>query len=245
MEKFTLYDLLGLFLPGVLFIFFCNVLNNLYNVCPALLTSGGSDIGIGILLCFALVTGAMLYSVNFYLEKKAGWYRWLFGMKKKVADLFLEMTSLHQLMNTTLNRKAVEWYGKEIYFSKDRFNALPETDQEQAKDTQDEYYDRMYYELEYMNKIDTPKTFQSFYYFFRQLVTASMVLLVMLVILQVASLIPCSGLIQPELNIPIWLAICFLITLILSAGNARWYRKSMIAKMYWAYFTHLNQPLNK
>jgi len=245
MEKFSLYDLLGLLLPGVLFVYFCNVLNSLYHVFPFLFTSDVWDISIGILLCFALITGAMLYALNFWLINNWKWFNWLFGMNHPVGDLYLEMISLHKLMNGTLNRKAIEWYGKDIYYSDADFKCLTKTEQKQAKEFQDEYYDRMYYELEYENKIENPKTFQSFYFFFRQLVTACLLLLLLIGILQVVILIPSSGLIQPKASDSIWFAICLLISLILSAILARWYRKRMVMKMYWAYFTLLNQTLNK
>lgn len=244
MEKFSLYDLLGLLLPGVLFVYFCNVLNSLYHVFPFLFTSDGWDISIGILLCFALITGAMLFVLNFWLVKKARWFNRLFGMNNHVADLFLEMKSLHKCMNSTLNKKAIEWFGKEIYHTETDFNNLTVNEQKQAKDLQDEYYDRMYYELEYENKIENPKTFQSFYFFFRQLVTACLLLLLLIGILQLVTLIPSSGLIQPKASDTIWFAICLLLSLILSAILARWYRKRMVMKMYWAYFTHLNKTLN-
>ena len=200
MEKFSLYDLLGLLLPGFLFVYFCTVLNALFNVCPFLVDTNGLDISLGILLCFALITGAMLYAVNFWLVNYAQWYNRLFKMNKHVTDLYLEMKTLHKFMNETLNRKATEWYGKEIFYTRTKFKSLIDADQKQIKELQDEYYDRMYNELEYINKIDTPKTFQSFYYFFRQLVTANLVLLTAGIILQVTSLFSFSGLCHPSIN---------------------------------------------
>ena len=243
MEKFSLYDFLGLLLPGVLFVYFGTVLNMLFNVCPLLVAANGSNFSIGILLCLALITGAMLYAINFWLVAKPKWYNRLFGMYKHVADLFLEMGPLPKQMNNTLNQKAKEWYSEEIFFTNSDFENLNLSRQKQVKDNQEEYYDRMYYELEYVNKIEHPKTFQSFYFFFRQIVTACLLLIAIIGILQFASLVPFFGLNQPQVKNTIWLVACLSITLILSAQLARWYRKRTIMKMYWAYFTHLT--LNK
>jgi len=244
MEKFSLYDLLGLLLPGVLFVYFCNVLNSLFGVFTLFDTSIGWNFDIGILLCFALIAGAMLYAINFWLITKR-WYNWLFGMKKHVAELYLELNVPHLPMNETLNRKAKEWYGNNIFFSKEELKHRGTQMTEQEKNLQDELYDRMYYELQYLDKIDSAKTLQSFYYFFRQTVTACLLLLILFIILTFFGLVKGTSIPPNKADYIIWIPILLLLTTILSARHAQWYRKSMVLKMYWAYFTHLNQPLNK
>ena len=109
---------------------------------------------------------------------------------------------------------------------------------------QDEYYDRMYYELEYIGKIENAKAFQSFYFFFRQTTLACIVLLILGIVLQLLSLFSFFSLKTPETNSILWLAALLIILLLISIQLARWYRKRMVMKMYWAYFTHLNQTLN-
>ncbi len=42
-----------------------------------------------------------------------------------------------------------------------------------------------------------------------------------------------------------WLAAGLILALLLSVGHARWYRETMVLKLYWAYFTHLVQTKNK
>jgi hypothetical protein len=101
---------LGLLLPGVLFVYFCNVLNTHFNVFLYLITSERWEVSLATLLCFALVAGAMLYSINYFLVKNLKWYGRLFGMYKHVADLNPKLGSLHKFMNSMLNRKAVEMY---------------------------------------------------------------------------------------------------------------------------------------
>lgn len=244
MEKFSLYDFLGLLLPGVLFVYFGNVLNLLYNFFPFTYTVSAWDISALILLCVALVAGAMLYTVTFWLIK-CQWYNGLFGLKKHVADLYLELNVPFQSMNEVLNKKAMEWCGKNIFFSKAELTArnMPLTDEE--KNLQDSYYDRMYYELEYVDKIDSAKTLQSFYYFFRQTVTACLMLLVLHFILIVVGLFSGTVMANSEAKLVFWIPVLLLTILVLSVGHARWYRKSMVLKIYWAFFTHLNQTSNK
>lgn len=244
MEKFSLYDLLGLLLPGVLFVYFCNVLNSLYKIFPFSYATSEWDISAFILLCFALVAGAMLYAVTFWLIKKR-WYSWLFGMKNHVADLYLELNIPFQSMNEVLNKKAMEWCGKNIFFSKEELTARNMQLTAEERNLQDSYYDRMYYELEYVDKNNSAKTLQSFYYFFRQTVTACLLLLVLYFLLTIVCLLSGTEIPSSEAKQVFWIPVLLLLTAIFSASHARWYRKSMVLKMYWAYFTHLNQPLNK
>lgn len=67
MEKFSLYDLLGLLLPGVLFLHFLGTLNNLFVKANIAFPDTGLDLGIYI--CFSLILGAVLYSASFYLTQ--------------------------------------------------------------------------------------------------------------------------------------------------------------------------------
>ncbi|MBL4561011.1 MAG: hypothetical protein JKX79_08505 [Labilibaculum sp.] len=156
MGKFSLYDLLGLLLPGVIFMFFCNAISKLYGISYTFSGMLNWQVNIGISLCFALIIGAMLYTANFYLVKKSC-YNWLLGMYKQLTVLYLKMEFLHQLMNETLNIKSNEWYGKNIFFNKADFDVLPKNQQKETEGLQDEFYDRMYYELEYHAKIEHAK----------------------------------------------------------------------------------------
>lgn len=240
MGKFSLYDLLGLLLPGVLFLFFTYAISNIYGLPPEFLGPLNWQVNIGISLCFALIIGAMLYTANFYLVKKSCYNR-LLGMCKHVTVLYLKMKFLHQLMNKTLNEKADEWYAKNIFFSKADFDILPKDKQKEIEDLQDEFYDRMYYELEYHGKIEHAKTFQSFYFFFRQTALACIILLLLAIFLFALHFIPSLHLIKPDTCNSLWLGGLLFFILFVSARLAQWYRKQMVMKMYWAYFTHLKQ----
>ena len=244
MEKFSLYDLLGLLLPGILFVYFGNLLNLIFGIFKFSVSTSGWDINTLIFLCFALIAGAMLYAVNFWLIKK-NWYNWLFGMKKHVADIYMELAVPFDQMNQTLNKKATDWFGEKIFFSPDELKTDDTLLTGEKRKLQDSFYDRMYYELEYLDKIDSAKTLQSFYYFFRQTVTACLVLLAIFILLSAVYLATNLKVQASEPNLILWVPVLLLLTTSLSVGHARWYRKSMVLKMYWAYFTHLNQTPNK
>jgi len=162
-------------------------------------------------------------------------------MYKPVDALYLKMKFLHTLMNESLNKKAKAWYGRPIYYSHTDFHKLPAHEQKTVGDLQDEYYDRMYYELEYHAVIDQPKTFQSFYFFFRQIALAGLLLLLINLLLSSLSFIPNTSLNPIDLMASLSQTTFLIVILIVSVCLARWYRKRMVMKMYWAYFTHINQ----
>jgi hypothetical protein len=240
MGKFSLYDLLGLLLPGVFFLFFCGAISNIYGLPPVFLGVLNWQVNIGITLCFALIIGATLYATNFYLVKKQ-WYNRPLGMYKHVTVLYLKMNFLHQLMNETLNIKANEWYGKNIFFNQADFELLPKDKQTETEDLQDEFYDRMYYELEHHGKIEHAKTVQSFHFFFRQTALACILLLLLNSILFALYLIFSIHAGKSLLFSKLLLDGLLFFILFVSARLAQWYRKRMVMKMYWAYFTHLKQ----
>lgn len=244
MEKFSLYDLLGLLLPGVLFVYFCNLINTVFKVYTISVQTDGWNINTLIFLCFALIAGAMLYAINFWLLKQS-WYEWLFGMKKHVAEIYPELNLPFPQMNQSLNKKASDWYSEEIFFSPAQLKLNSNLLTEEQKKLQDSFYDRMYYELEYLDKINSAKTIQSFYYFFRQTVTACLLLLLIFFVFAIIFFLSKAKIEYNNVDQILWIPILLLATITLSIGHARWYRKTMVLKMYWAYFSHLNQIPNK
>ena len=245
MEKFSLYDFLGLLLPGVIFLFFGNVINNLFGVVPILFTTLDFEINIVILLCFALIIGATLYVLNFHLIKTK-WYNRIFGMHKHVADIYLKLGYLHPFMNKILNQRAMEWYKEKIFLTRKKFEELEDKEKKRIRKLQDKYYDRMYYELEYLDKNEISKAFQSFYYFFRQTALACVILLFGIFVFQLISLFQILGFTAQKNDIIkiLWLSIILIIVLIISVLLAKWYRKRLIMKIYQTYFNHIQITSN-
>lgn len=245
MEKFSIYDLIGLLLPGYVFVYFCKLLNSTFFVFPDFFIQNDNDIGIGAFLSLALIFGSLFFALNFFLVKKAKWYYNTLGIYKHVADLYINMPDLHVIMNDTFNEKAKSWFEAKIFFDSKEFPELKNDKQQKARNFQDEFYDRMYYELEYLGKLENARTVQSFYYFFRQLVSVFIVLLILTITLFVLCNIGFTGLYNPGFSFIFWLAILLLSNLIISVILARWFRKRMVMKMYWAYFSHLNLTSKK
>jgi len=247
MEKLSLYDLLGLLLPGVIFIFFLNTLSNIYGLTPSWLVNANWTNNIGMSLCFALITGAVLYTSNFHLIEKEIWYsRWynkLFGMYKPVVNLYLEMEKSLNYMNEELNKKAIKWYKKDIFISKEEYEKLLPDNRDEIKKMHGKFYSRMFSELAYSEKNKHTIAFQSFYFFFRQTALACVLILIMHLIIIGAAIIPCSCIIIP-IKTSIEFTVLTLIVLYITVQLAKWYRKRMVFKMYQKYFTHLDKTSN-
>lgn len=243
MDKLSLYDILGMLLPGVMFLFFISVINTNYDLSTSTFLNINTidDFKeLSVLFCFSMIAGSSFYTLNFYLVTKTNWYNKVFGMYEHVASLYLKATTLHGIMNKTLNKKAKIRFGKKIFYNTVQIGALQEDEQEASDKCQGEFYDIMYYELEHHDKIGYAKDFQSFYFFFRQMVTALMftIMLTIIGLLYTIFMTDCNlsdyGLVTAKM------VFGFLLLMLLCTHLARWYRKRMVMKMYWAYFTLLN-----
>lgn len=245
MEKFSIYDLIGLLLPGYVFVYFCKLLNFTFEVFPDFFILSDNEIGIGIIISLALIFGSLLFALNFFLVKKVKWYSKTLGIYKPVADLYLNMNDLHRTMNDTLNLKSQIWFGRKIFYDSKEFAEIKNDKKKHVRELQNDFYDRMYYELEHEDKLENARTVQSFYYFFRQLVTTFILLMGTTILLEVLSNFDLFSFKHPEDSLIVWLFIFFLSNLIISIILARWFRKRMVMKMYWAYFSHLSLTSNK
>ena len=156
-----------------------------------------------------------------------------------VTTIYLQIGFLHSLMNKTLNIKANEWYSRDIFFDKNSYDLLEEKEQKNINELQDEFYDRAYYEVEYLEKTAPVKSFHSLYLFFRHTFIASLFLLIALSVL-VALVMFKTIETQVHSSGIILLYLLFISILLLSIYMAKWLRKRMVMKLYWTYFTHLN-----
>lgn len=243
MEKFSIYDLIGLLLPGYVFVFFCQLLNGTFIDYPLFIFQPDNEIWT--ILVLSLIFGSMFFALNFFLVKKVKWYRNTFGIYKHVADLYISMHNLHAIMNDVFNEKAKHWFKTKVFFDSDDYQKFDTDEKKRIKNLQDSFYDRMYYELEYLDKLENARTVQSFYYFFRQLASVFIVLILFTIALFLLSFVILKGFNNPEFSSVFWLITLFLLNLIISVILARWFRKRMVMKMYWAYFSHLNLTSNK
>lgn len=240
MEKFSIYDLLALILPGALFLFFLSVFNNLFLIVDVNLQYSQWEMFLGVYLCLIIIFGALLYVTSFW--SKDTLFNKVFKFHIQISNIYHCKNELSNTMSDVLNQKSQEWFNTNIFNSEIGYNSLSEDNKENQSILIDKFYDRMYYELEYLNLIETPKTFQSFYLFFREIMLASFILIVLGLVLWFLSF-TCL-LTQPECHTAIITFIVLLFCLITSVILAKWYRKRMVLKMFWAYFTYLNHKNN-
>nr|WP_315088285.1 CRISPR-associated protein Csx27 [uncultured Chryseobacterium sp.] len=242
MDKFSLYDILGILLPGFVFLFMLSVLNQAFSITPYFgeLTSNTDVKELSVLFSFALIFGAVFFTINFYFIDKIKWYNKVLGVNNHVADLYLDLEFLHSLMNEKLNKKAIQLYSKPIFFSKIEYNSLTDEDKKNSRDLQNEYYDIMYYELEYFDKISYAKTFQSFYFLFRHLVTVFLSILIIAIGLYSFRNLCINENWEEHCHFILkFTTVCIALSLVCIL-LAKWYRERMVMKMYWAYYTLLN-----
>lgn len=118
MDKLSLYDILGMLLPGFLFLFMLLALNQVFGISPYFeeLNTNAELKELSVIFSFATIFGAIFFTSNFYLVNKTNWYNKVFGMYDHVADIYLNFGFLHSLMNETLNKKSIKQYGKPIFF---------------------------------------------------------------------------------------------------------------------------------
>lgn len=241
MEKLSLYDILNVLLPGIIFYFFLSQIDAVYQWFPedsfTVFETSNEIKKLGVWLGISLFLGASLNVVNFIILKKK-WYGKLFGIYTDVFTIYDKMKDLHPTFNLLFNKKGVLWYGKEIFLRDEVYSKLNKNEQKEIQNFQDNFYSRVYYELEYLGKIEQPKTFQSFYFFFRQNLLTSSILLLFSIIAHIMYM-AVNGWNFQAAHVYLFLS---LITLgILSKLLASWYRAKMVRKMYWTYFIHINQ----
>jgi len=235
MEKFSLYDLLAVLFPGIIFLFMLNVIRELFCLFPTYQLTDSWEL----LIVLAVLTGGVIYVISFLLTSRLKWWYKITGIYQHISGLY-QTSDIHETIGSELNKRANEWYGNDIFFSKSDYNQFSESQKAEVCKLQDNFYDRMYYELDYAGKLTTPKSFQSFYLFFRNVFVASSISIFVLVMLYLVNLIPQFRFSTPDCGDTIITTIAFIFIFFCSNFIARWYRKRTIQKMYWFFYSHIN-----
>lgn len=235
MEKFSLYDLLSVLFPGIVLVYMLDAIRKLFGIFSCYNLTEEWEL----LIVLSVLFGALIYVISFTLVSKWKWLYKKAGIYKHVTDLYNKMP-LHDIVGGTLNKRADEWYQQHIFMSNIEFNALPTTEKTEIRKKQDEFYDRMYYELDYAGKLDTFKAFQSFYLFFRNIFVASLFSIMIGMLLFLVNFIPFLHFASLESKDTLALAGVLFVILIGSVFVARWYRLRMVLKMYWFFYVHIN-----
>lgn len=154
MDKFSLYDFMSFFLPGVLAAFVG------YQVIPegVVVFKSLNELTDGLLfLMVALTLGLGIHRLTFGLLHLKWYKKWLYpSIATLVSDKYPDVSKKFNELN-------------------ERFN--------QQKRSPDDLFDEAYYYLEYHDKITTAKAFQSMYFFLRNVFTIALVLLPLVLLL--------------------------------------------------------------
>lgn len=234
MEKFSFYDLLAVLFPGAIGLYLVDAVRQLYGICPDYSLTDKWEV----VVILSVMMGGLIYRISFGLTRHANWFYQFTGLYRPVSELYFS-ANLHSIAGDTLNRQAQHWYGRDIFFAYQEYNELLPAIREKCADLQDEFYDRMYYQLEFDNKLSVPKAFQSFYLFFRNAFLTSVLAMLLLILLYLLHLVPGCTLVAPTTGR--WLLhLTVIMAMQLSMLSvARWYRQRMVLKMYWYFYIYL------
>lgn len=156
MEKFSLYEFMSFFLPGVMALYIAQQLIPqeyiLFHPVPDFIN------GL-VFTILAVLTGLILHRATFWFTRYTWYKKWT-------------MRSIQQIIKE--NPKDIE-----VNFKKIHLHHLDEQ-------LESEYlFDKAYYYLEYHDKIASSKTFQSMYFFIRNLITLSILLIPVVMIITI------------------------------------------------------------
>ena len=212
MEKFSLYNSLAILLPGSLPVFVLEIL--IKNSGNESLVTGSGFIDVAMLITASVFCGVMIHILSFKMltvYKKIGIYT-------PICKIF-KRSEYYAVMRDFFEEKC-----------KERFNFA--NDDEFCMDSNcDTFYDWMYYTLEVEDKIAVSKSFQSFYYFFRNFFTMALLIQMLIFVYNVF-----YGCLVKQ-NIIIY---SMLFILFFSWYAAVWYRKNMVRKVFWTYYVLRN-----
>ena len=219
MSKLSLYSLLAVLLPGALFSFLINIILIDSGIDIINLSNNNTSTNLALFLCASIFFGGLIHMLTMKMvnQKKYNLYAKL-GMYQNVINIYTKSSEMAFTQPFFKN------------LCKTRFNNTHEDSLEQEGE---KLYNWMYYSLEVNNNISIPKAFQSFYFFFRNLFTTCLLLLIP---------ITSALLFNPLKTKYIIITVALLITATISVWLAIWYRKNMVQKMFWSYFS-LKNPL--
>lgn len=235
MEKFSFYDLLAVLFPGAVSVCLLNILLNVFGITSPVNIEDNWEL----IILISIFAGAFIYMISFWLTTKLKWIYRITGMYSKVGSLYRK-AGIHDVLGDVLNKQANNWFGKDIFFSENSFNALDPQQKEEVCRLQDVFYDKMYYELDYADKLSTPKSFQSFYLFFRNVFVTTVFCMLLLVVSYLIHLIPSCNFAEVDHWLALKTFISLLVLFFVTNWTGRWYRKRMVCKMYWFFYSHIN-----
>lgn len=220
MNKLSLYDLFSFALPGFVSIVFIKLLSGISEVqiLENIFSIVDNEIAQGLMIIvLSFVIGSVIHGLTFYLIELS-LYRYT-GMYQSVGQIVAKaeidpvvMAALDADCRTQFNVPCIKRQHGQSVFS-------------------DSYYSFIYFTLEVANKISAPKAFQSFYFFFRNLFTIQVMLIIAELILLIFD--------RPHTHEYLCAVFASLLLGLLCIVLARWHRIKMVDRIIWCYFCYL------
>lgn len=238
MEKFTLYDLLAIILPGALLTAGINVLLLQYGIVDKEVLSyleKSQLFKLGLWICQSILLGGLIFKISDLLIRTTLYTKHL-PVFQSIGYMFYKLKDIDVYHISFLKDLSVKWFGHNVFLLKNEAEALEEGTRTQYAKEVGLFFSRAYYELEYEGKLNLVMKFQSFYFFFRQTLTS--VLLLMLPIYAVV--MKYNHKVTPIVLTLIMALIIWVLTYL-----AKHFRNEMMKKLFITYNTHLSINNNK
>lgn len=207
MEKLSLYDLLSFLLPGAVATILLDLLFDSSNY--VLNHKIDPQYDIVVFLCLSFFAGSIIH--YFCFTKFIGNVLRFFGLNTSIQDIYEKSGAISPHIKDFYEKKITEF--QQLNYKR-RFDQF------------EELWSEVYFELEANNQITVPKSFQSFYFFFRNVFFLSIITLLVSIILQISGHIDFS--------------VVTLIKVIGFGGASifagRMHRKKMVERMFWTYY---------
>lgn len=206
MEKISLYDLLSVLLPGAILTLSIEMLMlNLGFEYDSVATN--QYFSLTIFLSFSIFLGSLINIST----------RGLLKIYRKIG-LY---TSIYQIYEQAQALNTIKPFYKKLMDKLCSDDCSKEQKVEQL-------WSEIYFELEATEKIGSPKSFQSFYFFFRNFFTLTILLYIPLIIVIIINWISFKYLIFLAVNI---------LGTFLSVYAGKWYRERMVERMFWTFYS--------
>lgn len=214
MDRLSIYELLSFIMPGALVV-------ELINFCSSQLLNYHTiftvqNLGEGMVFLFlALFFGSLIHIISFKYLLSRKWYK---IMVYKPIDKIKNCDYIEKIYPTL----------KEMY--------VKIANKKKTEVSKGEIFDFAYYYLESQDKITQAKNFQSLYFLFRNIFNLGFIACVFLIIIGILSFCKCFNGNMPEI---LYSLLVVIITTLISAFIARWFRVKMADRIFGTYYADL------
>ena len=210
MEKLSLYDLLSFLLPGAVA---CTLFYFRFLVPMDIDFSKVNDqLEMVIFIAISFFVGSLIH----------------YSFELKLFEVLIKKLGLYQRISNIYNSPKVDIqvYVKEAF--KDDFLEFAKLGVKDSSEQIEHFWSKIYYKLEAEDKITTSKSFQSFYFFFRNIATLSIITIIIELISSLFTRFKAH-------EIPV--IIIAIVVLVLSTMAGRMHRRKMVSRMFWTYYS--------